>query len=328
MILLLCFSCLVLESAYATKGSYPGDNGKIAFTDNDPDPPYDMEIFVMDNDGSNVQRLTFNDVNDMEPCWSPDGSKLAFQRGSFLERKIWVMDADGSNQRQLTTPPDSIYDMDPAWSTDGEKIAFSRSLGFHIYVIDADGPAGVGTLLTSARAPAVHPSWSPDGTEIVYNAPSGILVADARTGTFKRALGEGFDPCWSPDGTKIVFGHAEAIWVMNAADGSSRQQLSDPPQQPIDYEDEAPNWSPDGEKIVFDRQPDSIWIMNSDGSNEFDLTPSLPNAQAPDYQSINLATVGGVASPINKLEILTPYIALAVLITAASTVYAIKKRKD
>ncbi len=38
--------------------------------------------------------------------------------------------------------------------------------------------------------------------------------------------------------------------------------------------------------------------------------------------------VGGVSSPVNKLAILTPYIALAGLITAISTVYVIKRRKD
>ena len=41
-----------------------------------------------------------------------------------------------------------------------------------------------------------------------------------------------------------------------------------------------------------------------------------------------VAPVGGVASPVNKLEILTPYIALVGLIIAVSTVYVIKKRKD
>ena len=39
-------------------------------------------------------------------------------------------------------------------------------------------------------------------------------------------------------------------------------------------------------------------------------------------------TVGGVSSPMNKLEIVAPYIAIAGLIAAVSTVYVIKKRKD
>ena len=38
--------------------------------------------------------------------------------------------------------------------------------------------------------------------------------------------------------------------------------------------------------------------------------------------------IGGVTTPVNKIEILTPYIALAGLIAAVSTVYVIKRRKD
>ena len=46
--------------------------------------------------------------------------------------------------------------------------------------------------------------------------------------------------------------------------------------------------------------------------------------------SVNQIThpVGGVASPVNKAEIIAPYIALAGLIAAVSTVYIIKKRRD
>jgi len=41
-----------------------------------------------------------------------------------------------------------------------------------------------------------------------------------------------------------------------------------------------------------------------------------------------LGPVGGVASPVNKLEMLTPYLALAGLIMAVSTVFIIRRRKD
>jgi hypothetical protein len=45
-------------------------------------------------------------------------------------------------------------------------------------------------------------------------------------------------------------------------------------------------------------------------------------------QTIEPAPVGGLVTPTNKLEILTPYIALAGLITAISAVYVAKRRKD
>jgi hypothetical protein len=45
--------------------------------------------------------------------------------------------------------------------------------------------------------------------------------------------------------------------------------------------------------------------------------------------SVNqFGVIGGVATPINKLEVLTPYIALAGLIIAASTIFVIHRRRD
>jgi Tol biopolymer transport system component len=325
LILTVLTAGLVFQAS-ALKGSYPGINGKIAFEDEDKNPPYDREIFVMDDDGTNIEQLTFNDLTDFSPCWSPDGTKIVFARtdtNPTEDTQIWTMNADGSDKKQLTSDG-SVYG-DPAWSPDGKKIAFVRD--FDIYVIDVDGPVGVGTLLIHD---GTGPSWSPDGTKIVYNNPFGtwLMVADANTGSDVTPWTDihGLSPCWSPDGTKIVFAHNSEIWVMDAADGSNRNQLSNPSS---DLEDDEPNWSPDGEKIVFHREEDSIWIMNADGTNEFDLTPSLPDARDPDYQRlVELPPVGGVVSPINKFELLTPYLALAGLIMAISTVYVIKKSKN
>ncbi|MGB6681557.1 MAG: hypothetical protein WBF08_09595 [Candidatus Bathyarchaeia archaeon] len=56
--------------------------------------------------------------------------------------------------------------------------------------------------------------------------------------------------------------------------------------------------------------------------------PIAHNRGSATLNQIEPAPVGGVASPINKLEILTPYITLAGLIIAVSTVYVIKRRKD
>jgi hypothetical protein len=59
---------------------------------------------------------------------------------------------------------------------------------------------------------------------------------------------------------------------------------------------------------------------------------ALPTDYAVFGASINqlpeLAPVGGISTPINKLEILTPYLALAGLMAVVSAVYVIKKRKD
>ncbi len=47
-----------------------------------------------------------------------------------------------------------------------------------------------------------------------------------------------------------------------------------------------------------------------------------------EVEQVTLIPVGGATSPINKFEILTPYLALIGLIVTVSTVYVIIKRKD
>ncbi|HUS13746.1 MAG TPA: hypothetical protein VM536_01905 [Chloroflexia bacterium] len=101
-----------------------------------------FEIFVMNRDGSGLQRITDSGRReaDWEPAWSPDGRRIAF-RAAVGEHNsdIYVMDADGSHRAQLTTHPAS--DASPAWSPDGRHLAFTtdRDGPLEIYVMNPDG---------------------------------------------------------------------------------------------------------------------------------------------------------------------------------------------
>ena len=100
------------------------------------------EIYVMDVDGQNEQRLTDNRNNDWQPVWSSDGNRIAFEadrKGDFVNWDIYVMDADGGNQQKLTNHRG--WDSSPSWSPDGKRIAFNseRDGNYEIYVMDADG---------------------------------------------------------------------------------------------------------------------------------------------------------------------------------------------
>lgn len=61
------------------------------------------EIYTVNIDGGQIQRLTSNPANDGLPTWSPDGLTIAFASDRTGHWAIWAMNADGTNQRELFT---------------------------------------------------------------------------------------------------------------------------------------------------------------------------------------------------------------------------------
>jgi Tol biopolymer transport system component len=60
--------------------------------------------------GSPTRQLTTT-VGDQDPCWSPDGRRIAFKRNKLL----WVMNADGTGAERVTH--DSDEDTAAAWTS-------------------------------------------------------------------------------------------------------------------------------------------------------------------------------------------------------------------
>jgi len=69
----------------------------------------------------------------------------------------------------------------------------------------------------------------------------------------------------------------------------------------------------------------TIYLVSITGGGSFSFEPEPFEVTV---NQVEPAPVGGISSPINKIELLAPYIILTGLIVAVSTVYVIKKRKD
>lgn len=76
--------------------SWGGASGdKILFHD---DRAGDWDIWVMDDDGTNLQQLVGGTLMQGHPTWFPDGSRFSFTEA----RAIWTADPDGGNREQVT----------------------------------------------------------------------------------------------------------------------------------------------------------------------------------------------------------------------------------
>lgn len=201
-----------------------------------------VEIYVINADGTGATQLTNDSATDLAPSWSPDGERIAFvsNRGGTYE--VYVMSSNGSGQIRLTSGCDcngsdrNGTPVTPSWSPDGERIAFDsfREGSWDVYTMNADGSAV--TRLTNDAAKDIAPNWSPDGDKIAFQSNrSGtdeIYTMNADGSSQARLTAESADergPMWSPDQTKIAFesnrsGTTE-IYTMNA-DGSAPARMT------------------------------------------------------------------------------------------------------
>ncbi len=282
--------------------------GRIAFySDRDGNP----EIYTLQADGSQPQRLTNDPAFDDSPALSPDGRQIVFltarhdpnPRFPDLKYEIYGMNVDGSSPLRLTNT--EAAEDHPAWSPDGSKILFDADYdgdGFYeIYTMNPDG-TGVARL-TSNAANDQFADWSPDGAQIAFSSDRNgnwdIFVMDA-DGANQRSLTSSPNwelfPAWSPDGSLIAFnvvvsrpGNTD-IFLMNA-DGSDQRQLTDKPGY-----DENPAWSPDGSQIIFQTRRDGhfeLYVMSVDSSQQRPLAISPADELWPSW---------GLAAPLLSLE--------------------------
>ncbi|HEY8218427.1 MAG TPA: hypothetical protein VIH82_14915 [Acidimicrobiia bacterium] len=275
-VILLTVASVLAAGAPTGASAFPGKNGKIVFSS---DRNGNVDIYVMDADGSDVTRLTTDPAVDSEPSWSADGKRIAFASDRSGNGDIYVMDDDGSDQRRLTTDPSA--DRGPSWSPDGEHIAFTsnRDGGFDdIFVMDDDGSDQRNVSNVAAPAFAIEPSWSPDGEHIAFSRFAGgdfeiyVMRPDGsgQTDLTNNPASSDSDATWSPDAERIAFtsfvsvAGLNEIFVMDA-DGTGQRNLTNDPSN-----DFQAAWSPDGEKIAFARQrlgPSTIFVMDEDGDD-------------------------------------------------------------
>mgnify|MGYP002138456104 FL=1 len=119
-----------------------------------------MEIFVMDADGTHETRLTEKAGGDGGPQLSPDGTRIAFygstEKGNY---EIFLMDADGRNIVNLTEDP--LEDYSPSWSPDGKWIAYTKgnAKNYDVWVIQLE--TKIKYRLTTQPRRDESPFWIP-----------------------------------------------------------------------------------------------------------------------------------------------------------------------
>ena len=234
------------------------DGGRVVFLTTESSIGRSSSELVSANlDGSDRRALTENEVWDLHPIWSPDGSRIAFVSDS----KVFTMAANGTDM-QPVAPSISVNAWPPVWSSTGQSIAMlsdgeeietdcRADRGFLIlkrglYVSGAVGgePREIGRVTSPALL-----SWSPDSRGLRFSVYSEedcehaeiqwVTQDGARANVvllFPRYFGES-GASWSPDGSMLLMGS-----TLVKVDGSEARSISAPRGRST--------WSPDGSRIA------------------------------------------------------------------------------
>lgn len=193
-------------SAFLKNPAYSPDGTKIVYLSNEGTyiPLGQGDVWIMDKDGTNRTRLTYDGNGGYYPSFSPDGKKIIYMPfGPGGNYELWMMDSDGGNKKRLLD--ESWYPNEACFTPNGKILFRSARVSPHsskledgnIWMMNMDGsnkmlvvPEKSGYDIFSTR-----PSMSVDRGVIIFDHGlgkyAGIYKVEDPTGEWKDSDGDG-----------------------------------------------------------------------------------------------------------------------------------------
>lgn len=256
-----------------------------------PAQPGEREIYLMDWDGQNRERITNHRSIALSPAWSPDGSKIAYT--AFMQRKstkvrnpdLYIYDRV-TKKHQMISYRKGMNSGAFFESSQSLLMTISGDNNPDIYRIDINGTILKQITDGPLGAMNVEPALSPDGNWLSFSSDRAgrpmIYVADREGTNPKRVTFAGtFNaaPAWSPDSETIAF----AGWAEKAFDiysisktGQNLKRITKASKKSgRQASHENPAFSPDGRVILYTSNRtgrNQLYISLADGSEEWPIT--------------------------------------------------------
>ena len=209
-----------------------------------------FEIYELNLNSGDVNRLTSSFGVDNAPEFSPDGGLITYIHSAPNRDllRIMVMDQNGGNAENIP----QVEGWDPTWSPDGQSILFAsdRNGTTQLYTVRTDGSKL--TRITNLPAIRGRSDWSPDGHYIVtYSGEAWqreVYIMDSGGSNLRQLSPSGGNsqgPSFSPDGRWVAFTayfdhfgdeHGCEIYIIRV-DGTDLRRLTN-----NDYCDYQPRW--------------------------------------------------------------------------------------
>jgi TolB protein len=246
------------------------------------------ELYMMDYDGYNQTRITYNTIKDYMPAWSADGKSVAYTSYRQGRAGLYILNIYEGKQIDVQSEGTNFG---VAFSPDGKKLAFCSTLeegNSEIYVANSDG-SNI-KRLTFNKAIDTAPTWSPTSREIAFTSDRGgtpqIYIMDAEGSNIRRVSfgGSYFDgPAWSPAGDMITYvSRVDLVFDIYVLNLRTNQTIK---LTESNARNESPTWSPDGRHIIYSSNrigTIQLCAIDYDGANMRRLTSKGEN-KLPDW---------------------------------------------
>ena len=185
------------------------------------------DLYRMPITGGEATRLTSGLPHDMQPRFSPDGSRIVFVSDRSGDENVWLIDAEGGEPTQLSKGVGSVF-LSPEWMPDGKYVVVSRARAFFglekLWLYHVDGGTGIEMVGGGGGQRMLGATVDAEGRYIWYAERFGtwqynaifpqyqLWVYDRRTGTrtpMTSRYGSAFRPALSPDGERLAYASRE-----------------------------------------------------------------------------------------------------------------------
>ncbi|MEL6671854.1 MAG: S9 family peptidase [Bacteroidota bacterium] len=240
-------------------------------------------IWLINRDGSDHQKLSNFDVNEGNPRWSPDGSRIAFTASSPQGTELyvyWVASQKIARLSQLPASPSGL-----SWSPDGKHIAFSMFVPGKELSLVRPHARPAGAVWADPPKVTTRLKHEADGAGKLKPGHAHYFVIPSEGGSYRQITQGNFNhrgaPHWAPDGKTLYFStnrnenweydfRNSEIYALDLETGSV-QALTDRKGP-----DRGVAVSPDGETLAYlgyddqvqTYQVSHIYLMNKDGSGK------------------------------------------------------------
>ncbi len=149
-------------------------------------------------------------ATEMDPQFSPDGSRIAFKSNRTGNDEIYSCRADGTDVLQLTSFRGSVRPGSPRWSNDSPQIVFDGLSAGNYAIFATKSSGGIPLQLTSAMSICIRPSFSRDDRWVYFGSNQTGLnqiwkVPCAGGAAVQITRGGGMEAFESPDGKSIFY---------------------------------------------------------------------------------------------------------------------------